>query len=248
MKENFLISTGGSGGHVILATILHEHLSQENNVIISTDKRGLKYLDKDTFTLEIINTPKLDNIFFLPLRFLSILILTFRSLFLLKRKKIKKFISTGGYMSLPLILAAKIIRLDIYLIEPNQILGRANKFFLSSCKNIFCYSNNIKNFPNTYEKKRVIINPLVKKKIYDLKSLSLKDKKFTLLIVGGSQGAGIFDDELKNSIVKVSKETSIKIIQQTNDKNIPKWSQIYSNYNIQNKTARFKKNISILML
>ena len=32
-------------------------------------------------------------------------------------------------MSLPLFLAAKILRLDIYLIEPNQILGRANKFF-----------------------------------------------------------------------------------------------------------------------
>ena len=244
MKENFLISTGGSGGHVIPAIVLHEHLSQKNNIIISTDKRGLKYLDKDTFMLEIINTPKLNNIFFLPFNFLSILILTFRSLFLLKRKKIKKFISTGGYMSLPLILAAKIMRLDIYLIEPNQILGRANKLFLSSCKNIFCYSNNIKNFPNTYEKKKVIINPLVKKKIYDLKSLSTKEKKFTLLIVGGSQGAGIFDDKLKDFIVKISEETSIRIIQQTNDNNILSLSQFYSKYNIENRIFSFEKNLS----
>ena len=148
MKNNYLISTGGSGGHVIPATILHEHLSQENDVIISTDKRGLKYLNKDIFTLEIINTPKLNNILFLPLTFLSILFLTFRSILLLKRKKIKKLISTGGYMSLPLIFAAKIIRLDIYLIEPNQVLGRANKFFLNSCKYIFCYSKNIKKLPD----------------------------------------------------------------------------------------------------
>ena len=32
-------------------------------------------------------------------------------------------------MSLPIILASKILKLDIYLIEPNHVLGRANKFF-----------------------------------------------------------------------------------------------------------------------
>ena len=244
MKNNFLISTGGSGGHVIPATILHEHLSQENDVIISTDKRGLKYLDKDIFTLEIINTPKLNNILFLPFNFLSILLLTIRSILLLKRKKIKKLISTGGYMSLPLILAAKIIRLDIYLIEPNQVLGRANKFFLNSCKNIFCYSKDIKNFPDIHEKKKVIINPLVKKNIYDLKSFTPKDKKFTILIVGGSQGASIFDNELKDSIVKISMEKSIRIIQQTNENNISNLSQFYSKNNIENRIFSFEKNLS----
>ena len=63
MKKNFLITTGGSGGHVMPATILYEHLSKKTNVTISTDKRGLKYLDKDVYQFEIIDTPKLDNIF-----------------------------------------------------------------------------------------------------------------------------------------------------------------------------------------
>ena len=153
MKRNFLISTGGSGGHVIPAIILHEHFSQENNVIISTDKRGLKYLDKNIYKLKIVDTPRLDNIFYLPFNCLSILYLTLKSIFFFKIKKIEKLISTGGYMSLPLILAAKMINLDIYLIEPNQVLGRANKFFLSSCKKIFCYSEKVKNFPDIYEKK-----------------------------------------------------------------------------------------------
>ena len=64
MKKNILITTGGSGGHVIPATIFYEHLSNEKNVIITTDKRGLKYLDKANYVFEIINTPKLNNIFF----------------------------------------------------------------------------------------------------------------------------------------------------------------------------------------
>ena len=70
-------------------------------------------------------------------------------------------------MSIPLILAAKLLKLNIYLIEPNQVLGRANKFFLNSCKKIFCYSEKIKNFPKLYKDKMIIINPLVREKIYN---------------------------------------------------------------------------------
>ena len=43
MKKKILISTGGSGGHVIPATILYEHLYEKNDIIISTDNRGFKY-------------------------------------------------------------------------------------------------------------------------------------------------------------------------------------------------------------
>ncbi len=243
MKKNFLITTGGSGGHVLPAIILCEHLSKEANIIISTDKRGLKYLDKELYQFEIIDTPKLNNIFFLPFNFFKILFLIFKSFLLLKRKNIEKIFSTGGYMSLPLIIASKILRVNIYLIEPNLILGRANKFFLNSCKKIFCYSKKIKNFPNNLKDKIIEINPLVKKQIYNLKSSNEIKDKFTILIVGGSQGANIFDKNLKNLIVNISKKKSIRIIQQTNEKNIYNLSNFYSNNNIENKVFSYDKNL-----
>ena len=244
MKKNFLITTGGSGGHVVPAIILYEHLSKEANIVISTDKRGLKYFDKEVYKTEIINTPKLNNIFFLPFNFIVILFLTFKSFFLLKRKKIEKIFSTGGYMSLPLILASKLLRLKIYLIEPNQVLGRANKYFLNSCKKIFCYTKEVKNFPDRFKNKIIIINPLIKENIYKLKSsYEIKDK-FTLLIVGGSQGASIFDKNLKSLILNISKKKRIKIIQQTNEKNISYLSNFYSKNNIENKIFSFDKNFS----
>ena len=55
--------------------------------------------------------------------------LILKSLILIKNKKIEKIFSTGGYMSLPLIIAAKFLRIEIYLVEPNHVLGRSNKFF-----------------------------------------------------------------------------------------------------------------------
>ena len=242
MKKSFLITTGGSGGHVIPASILYEHLVKEANVTISIDKRGLSYLDKDKYEYKIINTPKLNNIFLLPFNLIIILFLTIKSFFLLKSKRIEKLFSTGGYMSLPLILAAKLLKLKIYLFEPNQVLGRANKYFLNSCLKIFCYTEKIKNFPIQHKNKMVIIYPLVREKIYKLNQSSSKNDKFNLLIVGGSQGASIFDDNLKKSIINISKKFPIKITQQTNKKNISNLKNFYSENNIESSIFSFNKN------
>ena len=247
MKKNFLISTGGSGGHVIPATILYEHLSKENNILISIDKRGLKYLNNIFYKFKIVNTPKLNNYLLLPINFILIIFLTIKS-FLLLNENIEKVFSTGGYMSLPLILAARILRLDIYLIEPNQILGRANKFFLNFCKKIFCYSDTIKNFPQKLKNKIIVIYPLVKKDIYEKKLINKETKKFTILIVGGSQGAKIFDQRLKDSLIRISKKNSIKVIHQTNEKNISYLKNYYNDNNIENIIFSFNKNFSEILV
>ena len=242
MKENVLITTGGSGGHVIPAMILYDHLSNYTDVTISTDKRGSMFLDKDNYNYKLINTPRLKNILFLPFNLVLILYLTLKSYFLLKNKKIVKLISTGGYMSLPLILAAKILNLKIYLLEPNMVLGRANKFFLKSCRKIFCYAEKVKNFPENFKSKMVIIKPLVKKNIYKLNQSSNKRDKINILIVGGSQGASIFDKNLKNSIVNISKKFPLNITQQTNYKNITHLKDFYYKHNVESTIFSFNKN------
>ncbi len=242
MRKNFLITTGGSGGHVLPAKIIFEHLSKDTNVFISTDRRGIKYLEKDIYEFEIIDTPKLNNLFLLPINFVKILFLTLKSFLLLKKKKINQIFSTGGYMSLPIILAARLLKLNIYLLEPNQVLGRANKYFLRSCKKIFCYSKKIKNFPDSLRNKIVTINPLIKENIYNLKKSEKIKNKFTILIVGGSQGASIFDGGLKKNIVNISKKFPIKIIQQTAEKNIDSLNDFYSKNHIESKIFSFDKN------
>ena len=243
MKKNFLITTGGSGGHVIPAIILYEHLIKDANVIISTDKRGLQFLDANSLPVEIINTPKLNNIFILPINLIIIFFLTLKSFLLLKKKKIEKIFSIGGYMSIPLIFAAKLLGIDIYLIEPNQVLGKSNRFFLESCKKIFCYSDEIKNFPNMYKDKIIIINPLVRENTYNVEKNFENKKKFNILVIGGSQGASFFDKDLKNSIINISKKKTIKIIHQTNEKNISSLKDFYSDNNIENIIFCYKKNL-----
>lgn len=247
MKSKILISTGGSGGHVIPAITMHDHLKENYEILISSDVRGLKYLDDKFYKTLIIDTPKLNNFILLPLSILKVIFLTLKSLILLKKEEIQILISTGGYMSLPLCIAARILNIKIYLLEPNMVIGRANKFFLKFCKKIICYAENIIGFPKEYKYKLKITNPLIRKKYYNKKLKENDNEKFTLIIIGGSQGAQIFDKILHQSIINVSKIKSLKVIHQTNQKNIGVLKNLYLENNIDSSVFSFDQNLNLLI-
>ena len=247
MKVKILISTGGSGGHVIPAITIYDHLKDDYDILISSDVRGLKYLDNKNYNILVVDTPKLNNLILLPLSILKVFFLTIKSLLLFKKEKIQILISTGGYMSLPLCIAAKILNIKIYLLEPNMVIGRANKFFLKFSKKIICYSKNINSFPKKFRSKLKIINPLIRKKYYNKKLEEHENEKFTLIIIGGSQGAQIFDKILHESIIKISKIKPLKVIHQINEKNIGYLKNLYSENLIDNIVFNFDQNLNLLI-
>jgi len=247
MKGKILISTGGSGGHVIPAVTMCDHLKSNYDILISSDIRGLKYLDNETYNILVVDTPKLNKLILLPISIFKVFFLILRSLFLLKKEKIQILISTGGYMSLPLCIAARILNIKIFLLEPNMVIGRANKFFLKFCEKIICYSENIIGFPKKFQSKLKTLNPLIRKKYYKEKLKEYENEKFTLIIIGGSQGAQIFDNILHESIIKISKAKSLKVIHQTNQKNIETLKNLYSESKIDNIVFNFDQNLNLLL-
>ena len=246
MTKNILISTGGSGGHVIPAITIYNHLKNTHETLISTDLRGLAYLDKN-FNIVVINTPKLNNFFLFPFSFIKVLFLIATSFFLLKKKQISILISTGGYMSLPLCIAAKMLGIKIFLIEPNMVLGRANKFFLNFSRKLICYSKNLINLPAGINHKLITIKPLLRKEYYELNTHLKRSDIFTIIIIGGSQGAKIFDKLLNKSIANISKVVSLKIIHQTSEKNINFLRNFYLQNNIESKVFSFDHDFSQIL-
>ena len=248
MSKRILISTGGSGGHVVPATILYEHLKDRFQVSMSTDIRGMKFLDKNKYNLEIFNiTPISKNIFLLPFKFFLLIYLIIKSMFFLKKRRIDILISTGGYMSLPLCLASKILSIKLFLFEPNMVLGRSNKMFIKSCEKIFCYSDKIKNFPKKYINKINIIPALLRKNFYEVEKAKDIDGYINLLVIGGSQRAKIFDTLIKTSIIKLSKRYNLKIYQQTNLINFDYLKKFYNDNSIDHELFDFSEDISNIM-
>ena len=247
MKKKLLISTGGSGGHTIPAISLYEHLKDDFEIFLTSDKRGTKYINKNIYNHEIIEIPSISkNIFKLPYVLFFSIIAFFKSLIFIKKNKIEILISTGGYMSLPLCLSAKLLKIKIYLFEPNAIIGRSNKFFLRFSEKIICYLKNPKNLPEKYKYKIFFVEPLLRKKIYlEKKNLEIKIKKpFTILVMGGSQGAEFFDNEISFLMIDLFKEYEISLIQQiTDEKKKIKIKKNYTEAGIQNELFRFDEDI-----
>ena len=244
MNKKILISTGGSGGHVIPATIIYKHLENNFEVSMTSDFRGVKFLNKDEYNLKIFNVrPISKNLLIMPFDFLLMIILIFKSISFLRKNKINILISTGGYMSLPLCIGAKILNIKLLLFEPNMVLGRSNKFFISYCQKIFCYSNNVKKFPIKFKNKIKVIPALLRKNFYDKRDSNNSLDTINLLIIGGSQGAKIFDDLVKNTIIELSKKYKLKIYQQTSSINFESFKKTYENNNINCELFNFNDDV-----
>ena len=53
---------------------------------MTSDDRGIKFLDKEKYNIKIMNVPKIsNNIFLLPIEIISLIGLIFKSIFFLKR-------------------------------------------------------------------------------------------------------------------------------------------------------------------
>jgi len=246
MKKRILISTGGSGGHVIPATAFYDHFKKNFDVLMVLDKRGASFINKEKYHYTIIQSPRLSlNLLKLPFVLISLVVSILRSFFFLKKNKIDILLVTGGYMSVPFCLAAKILNIKIYLFEPNMVIGRANKFLVKFCIKLFCYSEKIINFPEKFKHKIFVINHLLRKEIYKFSNIKKQDTGdiTKLLIVGGSQGAEFFDINLKNSIISLSKICKLKIFHQISSIDLKDLEFFYKEHGIENKLFNFENNI-----
>ena len=248
MKKKILISTGGSGGHVVPALNLYNHLKNEFDVLLYTDERGIKYIPKEIqkTIFEVKKIPEKKYLF--PLKIIFLFFAFIKSLIHFRGNKMDILISTGGYMSLPIVLAAKIFNKKIILFEPNSIIGRSNKFLLRFAYQILCYDRDIIQGRNEKSivpgHKGVIIDPILNNCFYSNQNTSeTKEDTFKILIMGGSQASLFFSKHLKSEIIQLSKKYKIQITQQLSpDFDIDSYKKEYDKNNIKNNLFFFEDN------
>ena len=85
------------------------------------------------------------------------------------------------------------------------------------------------------------------KKYYEANLYKKDVNLFTIMIIGGSQGAKIFDTLINESILSVSKSCLINVIHQTSEKNINYLKNFYKINNIESNVFSFDQNLNELM-
>ena len=250
MNKKIIFSAGGTGGHIFPAINLMKHFYDIGyEVILVTDKRGNSFLeDNKVFKSYIIDsgTPTNKNIIKKIYSLFIILYSLLRAILILKKERPNLVIGFGGYVSFPICYASKFFKLPLIIYEANLILGRTNKYLLSFAKKIFL-SRAIKiNFPEKFKKKVYEVGTILDKNIINYPALKKNHNKdnFSILILGGSQGAKIFGTIIPPAIKMIKDDGhNIEIYHQCikNQKDFIK--TFYDKNNIKNYVFEFDKNV-----
>ena len=250
MSKKIIFSGGGTGGHIFPAINLMKHFfNKGHEVLLVTDSRGKdfikNYSEFKSYTLNA-GTPTNKNLLKKLFSYFLIFYSIIRSIIILKKEKPDLIFGFGGYVSFPISFASRFFNLPLIIYENNMVLGRANKYLSSFSKKILLAKEITKNFPEKYRKKTHEVGSILSKNIINCSKLKVNDneEKFSILILGGSQGAEIFGGVIPEVIKTIkNKVYEIEVYQQcvTSQKN--SIINFYKKNNIKNYVFEFDQNI-----
>ena len=255
MNKKIIFSGGGTGGHIFPAINLMKHFfDKDYQVILVTDNRGNNFIKNySEFKSYILrtDTPTNKNLFKKFFSYFLIFYSIIRSILILRKEKPNLVFGFGGYVSFPVSFASRFFNLPLVIYENNMVLGRTNKYLSSFSRKIFLAKKIMKNFPEKYKSKTYEVGSILDKSIINCSSFKKdNDKKnFSILILGGSQGAEIFGKVIP-TVIKMIKDAGyeIEINQQCTIGQKNSLIEFYQKNNIKNYIFEFDKNILKLIL
>lgn len=213
MKRKFIISGGGTGGHIYPAIAIANELQTrfpdaEFLFVGAADRMEMEkvpqagYKIKGLWISGLQRSLSVQNLAF-PLKLVSSLR---KSLKIIKKFKPDVAIGTGGFASAPLLRMAALRGIPCLIQEQNGHAGITNKWLSGKVQKIcVAYEGMEKFFPS--EKIKLTGNP-VRQDLLDVSSkreealtfFNLKKDKKTLLVLGGSLGARRINELIETSL------------------------------------------------
>jgi UDP-N-acetylglucosamine--N-acetylmuramyl-(pentapeptide) pyrophosphoryl-undecaprenol N-acetylglucosamine transferase len=220
--KNILFACGGTGGHVFPAVAVAQvimELSESFNVIFAgraAPSMEEKLLSPHFGYRQIKAVPLKRNSIIknllLPFNLLSSV---FGAIKLLKIEKPKFIVATGGYVALPVMLAAILKRVPFYAIEPNAVMGVANKICAKFAKKVYIasktYGNPVRKMPENLPAPEIFADK----------------EKFRILITGGSQGALGINKKIEQILSKISSNEKLSVVWQAGAKHVDSFIEKY---------------------
>ena len=242
--KKIVFTGGGTLGHVMPNLYLMEELKNDYNCFYiggaGVEKEKVKKVTKNYHeipTVKLVRGKIWKNLKIPFVLFSAIQ----QAKKILKEMKPNVVFSKGGYVALPVCVAAKMLKIPIIAHESDSSFGLANKLILKLC-NTMCV--NFKSLESK-DKKIVYTGPIFSKEFDNAKTnslnLNLDKSKRTILIVGGSLGSqninanifAILKDLLKDfNIIHITGKGNQKIKSYDNYNSFEMVEDIVKLYNI----------------
>lgn len=206
-EKHYFFAGGGTGGHIYPALAIAEQVTKanvNNSVLFFCSSRDIdaRILSKSGY--EFLPLPAV-GMSKKPRQFMQFCMQLMKSYYFVKQvllpfRKNAVVIGTGGFVSAPVIFAAKMLNIPIYLVNVDTVPGKANRILARYAKKIFVqFQESIAFFPN--QQVEVVGCPLrgdfespSRHKAFS--DLALEEGKKVLLVTGASSGAASINDAM----------------------------------------------------
>ena len=249
-KNCIVIAAGGTGGHVFPSIGLANYLKKDYDIEIVTDERGIKYFHnyKNIRTKKITSSRIFNkNIIYFIIGIIKVFLSTISSMILLIKLKPKLIIGMGGYSSFPVCLSGFFLKIPIFIYENNLVIGRANKILLPFSKKILVSTSSIQGINKKYKNKISHIGFLLRDNLLVERNINLEVTKnnLSILVIGGSQSAKVFGEQIPE-VIKECYKRGIKfnIYQQCLESQKIDIQNIYRKLNIKFELFSFCDDLS----
>lgn len=225
-KYRFLFAGGGTGGHLFPAIAVAQKIQQlkpEADIIFVGTKGKIEatavpahgYKFKAIWIKGFSRKSIADNLL-LPLRLIVSMV---QSIVISMGFKPRVAIGSGGYVSGPAIWGASVMGAKILLMEQNSYPGVTTRLLERYSKEVYLGFEDSKKYLRSKEKLKVVGNPVreslnLKDKSEAVLQFSLSAEKKTVLVLGGSLGAGMINKTIAENI-QYFKSKDIQLIWQT---------------------------------
>lgn len=254
-----LIACGGSGGHIFPGIALAEALAdlkKDSRIFIATSDR---YIDTEIFKEERFpyfllpydRLPEGLNAFGF-FKFLVNLIKTaFRSIDIIKRCNPDCVVGLGGYVSGPLVAAAWLIHKRILVHEQNLLPSLTNKLSAFFADKICVTYDETRAYFKGKKTVRtgnpVRIRFLTEDSESAYESLGIDKAKFTILVMGGSQGSTALNNSFMEAVNTMSEgdRLGLQVLHIAGRKDAPSLKENYEKAGVTAKVYPFLERIGM---
>ncbi|MGR3220549.1 MAG: undecaprenyldiphospho-muramoylpentapeptide beta-N-acetylglucosaminyltransferase [Candidatus Anammoxibacter sp.] len=158
-------------------------------------------------------------------------------------------VGLGGYSSAPPIIAATMFFSPFVLIDQNLIPGKMNRLFSRWAKEIYCHFTQSTEWLGKAKEVVITGNP-IRREILDAKRdvsakyLGLSEKKRTILIIGGSQGARVINEVMIGCLAEFEEcAEKLQIIHCAGEHDLDNVKKAYKQCKIDAYVCSFLSNV-----
>ncbi len=246
MNRPVIITAGGTGGHMFPALALASELERRGRTVaLACDERGARFLPEETPWFKVrASSPsgsvgrRSSGIFRLGLGLLQ-------SWWWLKRQRPLAVAAFGSYASVPVGVAAGMLKLPLLVHEQNAVLGRANRMIAKRATGLALTFAETEHAEMMAEDRHVITGNPVRPEIRELKDEAYRlpedGEPLDVLVIGGSQGARALSDVVPAALDRLSgrERSRIRLTQQCRPEDLERVEQAYKTLGFQAELKSF---------